>query len=305
MALIDETTEKIDLSHIAWECGMNFNNVGNFSLVPIGENYLATFRVFGYYIDGKGRYLTDERMKLERPDEHLFVLLDRNFNFVRRLDLKRNTYYVPPDFKGSKTYLEDMRLVKWEGDIYGVSSTFYLNSERWDKMGLEVQKISLDIDKGEVFAEHVWNNVESGVGGEREKNWMPIPNKPFTFITQIVDPDGEMLRGNTPLVKVDGGDISNGYITITHKVIFEPGKVKEYQNFVVRLDDGLNVVGISKPFKLTHHPIEFITTLLKNGDDWWIGDTSNDDTPFLCKVNRPEDLTYEVQGYNVRKRECF
>lgn len=299
MALIDETTEKIDLSHIAWECGMNFNNVGNFSLVPVGnENYLASFRVFGYYIDGKGRYLTDERMKLERPDEHLFVLLDRNFNFVRRLDLKRNTYYVPPDFRGSKTYLEDMRLVKWEGEIYGVSSTFYLNSERWDKMGLEVQKISLA--NGEVYAEHVWNNVESGVGGAREKNWMPIPNKPFTFITQIVDPDGEMLRGNTPLVKVEGG-----YITITHKVIFEPGKVKEYQNFVVRLDDGLNVVGISKPFKLTHRPIEFITTLLKNGDDWWIGDTSNDDTPFLCKVNRPEDLTYEVQGYNVRKRECF
>ena len=43
MALIDETTEKIDLSHIAWECGMYFNNIGNFSLVPIGENYLATF----------------------------------------------------------------------------------------------------------------------------------------------------------------------------------------------------------------------------------------------------------------------
>ena len=291
MALIDETTEKIDLSHIAWECGMNFNNVGNFSLVPVGnENYLASFRVFGYYIDGKGRYLTYPGMALERPDEHLFVLLDRNFNFVRRLDLKRNTYYVPPDFRGSKTYLEDMRMVVWNGDIYGVSSTFYLNSERWDKMGLEVQKISLDTAKGEVFAEHVWNNVESGVGGQREKNWMPVPDKPFTFITQIVDPDGEMLRGNTPLVKVNGG-----YITITHKVINEPGKVKEYQNFFVRLDNGLNVVGISRPFKLTHQPIEFITTLRKNGDDWWIGDTSNDDTPFLCKVNRPEDLTHEVQ----------
>ena len=276
-----EAEERIDLSHIAWECGMYFNNVGNFSIVPVGkENYLASFRVFGYYIDGKGRYLTDERMKLERPDEHLFVLLDSHFNFVRRLDLKHNTYYVPTEFRESKTYLEDMRMVKWKGDIYGISSTFYLNSESWDKMGLEVQKISLDIDNGEVYAEHVWNNVEKGVGGAREKNWMPIPDRPFTFISQIVDNNGEMLRGNTPLVKIEGG-----YITITHKVIYEPGKVKEYQNFIVRLDDGLNVVGISRPFKLTHQPIEFITCLLRKGDEWWIGDTSNDDTPFLCRVN--------------------
>lgn len=301
MALIDETTEKIDLSPIGWECGFLKNNIGNFSLVPVGsENYLASFRVFGFYIDGKGRYLTHPGMALERPDEHLFVLLDNHFNFVRRLELKANTYYVPDEFVNSRTYLEDMRLVKWEGEIYGVSSTFYLNSEGWDKMGLEVQKISLDIDKGEVFAEHVWNNVESGVGGEREKNWMPVPDKPFTFISQILDSNGEMLRGNTPLVKV-----KDGYITITHKVINEPGKVKEYQNFFVRLDDGLNVVGISRPFKLTHQPIEFITCLMRKGDDWWIGDTSNDDTPFLCKVNTTEDLTHEVQGYNVRQRECF
>lgn len=294
-----EIEERIDLSPIIWECGYVRNNGGNFSLVPYNDGWLASFRLFGYYIDGKGRYLTHECMKLERPDEHLFVLLDSHFNFVRRLDLKRNTYYVPTEFRESKTYLEDMRLVVWNGDIYGVSSTFYLNSERWDKMGLEVQKISLDIDNGEVYAEHVWNNVEKGVGGQREKNWLPVEDRPFHFImgtyehgTQWIDistneigetgtvDKNDIYRGNTPLVKIEGG-----YITITHKVIYEPGKVKEYQNFIVRLDDGLNVVGISRPFKLTHQPIEFITCLLRKGDEWWIGDTSNDDTPFLCRVN--------------------
>lgn len=40
----------IDLSHIAWECGYLKNNCGNFSLVRIGENYLATFRLFGFWI---------------------------------------------------------------------------------------------------------------------------------------------------------------------------------------------------------------------------------------------------------------
>ena len=175
-----------------------------------------------------------------------------------------------------------------------------------------------------ILLQHIWNTKENGIEGV-QKNWLPVEDRPFHFImgtyehgTQWIDistneicetgtvDKNNLYRGNTPLVKVEGGDISNGYITITHKVINEPYKVKEYQNFVVRLDDGLNVVGISRSFKLTHHPIEFITTLLKNGGDWWIGDTSNDDTPFLCKVNTIEDLIHEVlQGYNVGQRGCF
>ena len=138
MALIDETTEKIDLSHISWECGFLKNNIGNFSLVPVGENYLATFRIFGYYIDGKGRYLTHPDIALERPDTHLFVLLDGNFNFVRRLELKRNTYYVPDEFVGSRTYLEDMRMVVWNGEIYGSSSIFWQGDKGYIDFGLEV-----------------------------------------------------------------------------------------------------------------------------------------------------------------------
>lgn len=64
--------------------------------------------------------------------------------------------------------------------------------------------------------------------------------------------------------------------------------MKEYQNYLVKYGNDLSVQRISKPFKLTHQPIEFITCLMRKGDDWWIGDTSNDDTPFLCMVNTGE-----------------
>ena len=40
----------IDLSEIAFECGFYFNPIGNFSIIPFGEHYLASFRVFGYFI---------------------------------------------------------------------------------------------------------------------------------------------------------------------------------------------------------------------------------------------------------------
>ena len=77
-------------------------------------------------------------MRLEKPDEHIFCLLDKDFNFVRRLVLLENTYYRPEEFTGQRTYLEDGRLVIWPSGIYYITSTFYQNSERWDKMGLEV-----------------------------------------------------------------------------------------------------------------------------------------------------------------------
>lgn len=40
----------IDFSDIGFECGCMFNPVGNFSIVPYGDGYLASFRKFGYYI---------------------------------------------------------------------------------------------------------------------------------------------------------------------------------------------------------------------------------------------------------------
>lgn len=293
-----EIEERIDLSHIAWECGMYFNNVGNFSIVPVGkENYLASFRVFGYYIDGKGRYLTDERMKLQHPDQHIFAILDRDFQFVKQLKLVENTYYKPKGYEDKRTYLEDMRLCKWGDEIYGASATFYTESGQWEKMGLEVQKISLLGDE-EVQATHLWNSHEQGIEG-RMKNFLPVPDKPFTYVTGTsskgaclidistttttevgdYDPD-DLYRGNTPLLK--WGD---GYLTICHKLTKDEFGRKRYLNYFVEYSKHLVPTRISSPFKLCESNIEFITTLLKNGDEWWIGDTSNDDTPFLCRVN--------------------
>ena len=85
----------VDLSHIAWEAGFPFNNVGNFSLLPLpdGNGYFAYVRVFGYWIDGKGRYLTNNRVLLKHPSLHLFVLLDKNFNFVRRFRNTASEYF--------------------------------------------------------------------------------------------------------------------------------------------------------------------------------------------------------------------
>ena len=73
-----------------------------------------------------------------------------------------------------------------------------------------------------------------------------------------------LYRGNTPLVKVDGG-----YLAIVHCVIDvdEQHKIKTYYNHFVKYDNNLLPVLFSRPFKLTNREIEFVTDLKMIGDD--------------------------------------
>ena len=293
-----EIEERIDLSPIGWECGFLKNNTGNFSLLPLQDGrYLATFRLFGYWITSAEHYVTTKELTLQHPDQHIFAILDRVFKFVKQLKLVENTYYKPKGYEDKRTYLEDMRLCQWGDEIYGASATFYTDSGQWEKMGLEVQKISLLGDE-EVQATHLWNSHEQGIEG-RMKNFMSVPDKPFTYVTGTsskgaclidistttttevgeYDPD-DLYRGNTPLLK--WGD---GYLTICHKLTKDEFGRKRYLNYFVEYSKHLVPTRISSPFKLCESNIEFITCLLRKGDEWWIGDTSNDDTPFLCRVN--------------------
>lgn len=133
-----EIEERIDLSPIIWECGYVRNNGGNFSLIPHNDGWIASFRLFGYYIDKYGRYRTHPDIALERPDNHLFVQLDRDFNFVNRLQVIGNTYWQDPQNPNKTPYLEDMRMTVWNGEIYGISSIFWQGDKGYIDFGLEV-----------------------------------------------------------------------------------------------------------------------------------------------------------------------
>lgn len=121
------------------DLGIYSNPIGNFSIIPFNDYWLASFRVFGYFITTETQsYKFEKSMILEHPDEHIFVMLDHDFNFKRRMNLSENTYYKPEEFKEKRTYLEDGRLTRWNDDLYFTTATFYTNEERWEKMGLEI-----------------------------------------------------------------------------------------------------------------------------------------------------------------------
>lgn len=296
-----------DLSEIGFDCGYYQNAIGNYSLIPYGDCYLASFRVFGYFITtDRQEYQYTPNMVLVHPDEHIFCLLDHELNLVRRLHLAENTYYKPNEFADRKTYLEDGRMCVWDGGIYFTSSTFYTNDNRYEMMGLEVQRLTVDGD--EIRARHFWNSCEAGIMG-RHKNWMPIPDKPYKYISatyehgaQMVDIrtdrfteggicETELYRGNTPLLRTDCG-----YMTITHKLVFDERKRKRYVNFLVEYNADLSVRRISKPFKLCQSNIEFVTAMLDLGNGKVLmGVTEFDEKP-LALVFDLHELSNMVFG---------
>jgi len=292
----------IDLAHIGFDCGFFSNPVGNFSVIPHGEYYLASFRAFGYYITTETQnYVFTTNMVLAHPDEHIFCLLDRDFSFIKRLPIAENTYWKDPKFNKRTPYLEDLRMVEWDGSIYGISSVFYQNETSYERFGMEVQKIAVDGEA--VRCSHFWNSIEHGMYG-RMKNLMPIPDKPYRYISATYQSgatmidisndriteggicEGEMYRGNSPLLKTDWG-----YMTITHRLTADERNRKRYINYIVEYNADLSVRWISRPFKLTESNIEFATALLElPSGEIAIGCTEMDDTPMLMVFDRDEFL---------------
>lgn len=296
-----------DLSPIAFELGFYFNPIGNFSMIPLDDGrWLANFRVFQYWISSTTtRYWTGGHMKLKEPNIHHMCILDSDFNLLRQIRNAESTFYKNP-ISDSVPYLEDGRMVRWNGEIYISSATFYPDAEKdLDKMGLEVQKVMFDgLDSA--TAVHHWNTVEHGVRG-RQKNWMPIPDRPFQYLvgttrtgSQVYDistdrtlwmgdlSGGDFFRGNTPLIRE--GD---GYITLTHTVKCIDG-MWTYHNHLVRYDGNLVPTSVSEPFKMCEYPIEFTTVLLHNGDgELMIGVTEMDDKPEMHIYDK-EELFNEV-----------
>lgn len=258
-------------------------------------------RRFGYYISSiTHAYLTTPTLKLPDPDGHLLLELDENFNFIRKFNLTKNEYFKHEDFKEETPYLEDGRLVEWDGRYYMSSAIFYQNNEQYQKFGMEVQEISVDGD--EAKATHIWNSVEHGIMG-RVKNFMPVPDRPFTFIsgtstngTQLIDIRSsevqevgrfdldDLYRGNTNLIQTD-----DGYYTLTHKLGEDELGRKKYLEYIAKFNRDLMPVAISRPFKLTDSAIEFVTTMIElpNGK-LLIGVTEMDDRPYAMTFDKCE-----------------
>lgn len=299
-----------DLTELGIELGAYFNPIGNFSLLPTTDgHWLAVFRRFQYYIEGdRYCYLSSPQMFYKDRHEHLFAMLDKDFNLVEKIGNFGSTYYDAPEWKtqydygGKSPFLEDARFTYWKGDgIYLTSAIYWYDESRNKNWSVEIQKVSF-LGNG-IVARHHWNSLEHNIEGV-QKNWMSVPDRPGVFVigtstngaraidigTDEVkdigdfDPD-DLYCGNANLMEVDGG-----YMAITHRYFHGDRGRRTYHNFVVQYDKSLKPVKISNPFKLCDEGIEFITWWQMDGDDVLIGVTEMDDKPMVMRLGWHEFL---------------
>ena len=181
--------------------------------------------------------------------------------------------------------LEDARLVKWDGKLYGIGVRRDIKTNGEGRM--QYQEIDYSFE-GEPYAKEISRNrIQAPVDFNSycEKNWMPILEKPHHFVkwsnpTEVVVANlsnnsssqsivrekfihiGVDLRGGTQLIKW-----GNGWLAITHELQLmrdqnEFGhKDSYYFNRFVYWNENFEIVKTSEAFSFMDARIEFVTGL--------------------------------------------
>lgn len=200
--------------------------------------------------------------------------------------------------------VEDIRLVRWNGILYGIGC-----NRDFDASGY-CQMVMIEIDEEnncEKSRIYIKNPEDSHV----EKNWVPIIDKPYHFMRwfnpmQIVKVNPETgdieiilektfeitdinyndhkLRGSSQIIPFD-----NGYLGIIHVVELDLNargdKTGRYLHQFLYWDKEFNLVNYSKLFNFTGNVSEFCVGMCKKADNIFILFSTNDAVQYVLSVN--------------------
>jgi len=248
--------------------------------------------------------------------ENYLVRLDAGLKITDCTKVEMLNLHTPMwDFHG----LEDARLVQWGG-------VYYLIGVRRDTTHNGVGRMeytTLALDKKNWSAREVARKRTKAPSPDDsycEKNWVPVLDRPFTFIkwhspveivqafpdkdetTQIslkqgVQPDKD-LRGGTQLIRW-----GKHYLSIVHDVDLTPNYLKQkngvYKHRLCVWDDDLNLVGVSNQFTFLDGLIEFCVGLAKQGEDALVSFGFQDNAAFILRVPKAVIEQLIVEALNA------
>ena len=222
-------------------------------------------------------YLHPEQDQKLRTTNY-FCRLDSEFNVINYTKIDTSLLDVEPiwEFVG----LEDARLVKWDGKYYGTGVRRDTTTSGQGRMELS----ELEIDKKNWTAKEVSRiRIPAPVDENSycEKNWMPILDKPYTYIkwsspTEVVETKPSLppfceqiavVQGIIPTADLRGGSqvITWGdkYIAITHEVLLSSNYMGQkdgvYRHRLCVWDSSFKLVGVSpEPWSFLNAKIEFV-----------------------------------------------
>lgn len=285
----------------------------NPSVVVIGGKILVNIRNVNYtlYHSELGRF---EHMwgplSYVHPENDIHL---RTINYVAELDDNLNTiHYAKIDTSQFDNYqpqwefvgLEDVRLIEWNGRIYGIGVRRDL-----DKIGTGRMELS-EFEFNESQVREVSRYRIPGPPPDNEycmKNCTPIEGKPFHLLKWTnptclmkFDPNGgetETFETMTQILGFNdmrGGsqviEHKDGYLTLIHETELynsEQGrKNATYKHRFVYWDKEFKNQKFSKLFSFLNMKIEFCCGLAKYQDDFLITFGAQDNTAYILKVSQ-------------------
>ena len=215
--------------------------------------------------------------------------------------------------------LEDARVVQWNGEYFLIGVRRDTTTNGVGRM--EYTQIDLDKTNWTVREIHRKRiNAPAPDDSYCEKNWMPIADRPYTFVkwtlpTELVysspfGQDTEQLfvrhsivppadqRGGSQIIKW-----GSMYICITHEVNLFKNYLGQkdaiYRHRIVIWDEQFNFAGMSQPFSFLDARVEFAVGAAKQGDDLLISFGFQDNAAFVLRVPKlvVEDLITEGLAY--------
>jgi hypothetical protein len=233
--------------------------------------------------------------------ENYLCRLDGNLQMTDFTKVEMQSLHEPIwEFVG----LEDARLVQWNDEYYLIGVRRDTTTDGTGRM----EYTQIDLDKNNWTAKEIHRKRITAPKPDDsycEKNWMPIVDKPYTFVkwtmpTEVVyshplDADTEqlMLR-HTPAPNKDqrGGSqvIKWGsmYICITHEVDLFKNYLKQkdaiYRHRLVIWDEQFNFAGMSNPFSFLDARVEFCVGAAKYNEDLLLSFGFQDNAAFVLSV---------------------
>lgn len=263
---------------------------------------------YSIYHSEKKRYEHEFGPLVYLNPEDDITLTTTNYLCVVRPDLSIESHHrvdtskldVPPlwEFVG----LEDVRLVRWEGKLYGIGVRRDTTPNGVGRMEMS----TLEFDGTTAKETERFRIPAPGPDNSYcEKNWMPIVDKPFHFVkwcnpTEIVkvDPINKTcvtsqlgtftplpydLRGGSQVIKY-----KDNYIALIHTVnLFksEAGRKDAiYRHAFVVWDRDLNFVKATKEFNFMGADIEFCAGMAFDGDNFLITFGYQDNAAYILST---------------------
>lgn len=234
-----------------------------------------------------------------------YLEMDENYNIARydKIDTSEFDNYEPLwDFVG----LEDARIFKWNNKLYTSGVRRDLDTKGTGRM--ELCEIVVDDDKVTEVS-RVRIQPPNDPNSYCEKNWMPVTDKPNTYVkwgnpTEVVEINPETGESKTVFLgkwnelprDLRGGSQvipwRDYYLAFTHEVDLFNSEVGRkdavYYHRIILWDKNWNMVKWSKEFSLMAGHVEFCVGLSPKGDDLLMTFGFQDNAAYLLKF--PEHL---------------